>query len=172
MGNKMFETVMGALVLAVAATFMMFAYQSSNLKTVEGYTLKGKFTSITGVALGTDVRIGGIKVGVVSDLELDSNSYQAVVTMQIKNSLKLPKDSSAAIATDGLLGGKYVKLEPGADDQMLAANDFFPHTQSAIDIGEIIGKLAFGGVDGKSSGSSKETPKDAAVEKSSPPTIK
>src|SRR4051812_33335996 len=112
MGNKMFEAVMGALVLVVAAGFMAFAYQSSNLRSVEGYPLKAKFTTVAGIALGTDVRIGGIKVGVVNGLELDPETYQAVVGFQIKDGIKVPVDSSVAVVSDGLLGSKYVKLEP------------------------------------------------------------
>lgn len=171
MGNKMFETVMGALVLAVAAAFMMFAYQSSNLKTVDGYQLKAKFTTVAGIGLGTDVRVGGIKVGVVSNLDLDPNTYQAIITMQIKDAVKVPTDSSAAVVSDGLLGSKYVKIEPGADDKMLAADAFIPRTQSAVNLEELIGKMAFGGVDSKS-GAGKDAPKDAAADKASVPTIK
>ncbi len=140
---------MGALVLVVAAAFMVFAYQSSNLRTVDGYPLRAKFSTVAGVALGTDVRIGGIKVGVVSDLKLDPDTYQAVLTMQIKPSVKIPVDSSAAVVSDGLLGSKYVKIEPGADDKMLAVNTYIPHTQSAVNLEELIGEMAFGGVDSK-----------------------
>ncbi len=170
----MFETIMGALVLIVAAGFMAFAYQSSNLKTVNGYLLKAKFTTVAGISLGTDVRIGGIKVGVVSDMALDPETYQAIVSMQVKQNIKVPVDSSASVVSDGLLGNKYIKLEPGADDKVLAAGDFIPHTQSSVNLEELIGKMAFGGVDGKS-GATKgnaepSTGKQPSV--SGPPTIK
>jgi phospholipid/cholesterol/gamma-HCH transport system substrate-binding protein len=149
MGKNLFETLMGALVLAVAIGFMSFAYQSSNLKTVEGYPLKAKFDTVAGIGLGSDIRIGGIKVGVVSDMILDQKSYKAVITFQIKNGTKIPADSSAAVVSDGLLGSKYVKIEPGADDKMLAANESITFTQSAVNLEELIGKMVFsgGGVD-------------------------
>lgn len=162
MGNKTFEVIMGALVLVVAAAFMIFAYQSGNLKSVEGYPLKAKFSTVAGVSVGTDVRIGGIKVGVVSDLGLDSQTYQAVVTLQVKDGIKVPADSSVAVVSDGLLGNKYIKLEPGADDKMLAANGFIPYTQSSVNLEELIGKMAFGGVDSKSNGKKDESEKKDA----------
>ncbi len=157
MGSRMFETIMGALVLVVAGVFMAFAYQSGNVKSVNGYPLKAKFSTVAGIAVGTDVRIGGIKVGVVSDMSLDSETYQAVVTFQIENNIKIPADSSVAVVSDGLLGSKYVKLEPGADDKMLVAGGLITHTQSSVNIEELIGKMAFGGVD-KKNAAEKEAP--------------
>lgn len=173
MGNKMFESIMGAFVLIVAAGFMAFAYQSSNLKTVEGYQIKAKFTTVAGIAIGTDVRIGGIKVGVVSGLSLDPDTYQAVVTFQVKNGIKVPVDSSVAVVSDGLLGSKYVKLEPGADDNMLAAGGFLTHAQSSVNLEELIGKMAFGNVD-KSGGKkdNKDNSQNNPVVQQTPATIK
>lgn len=171
MGNKMFETVMGALVLVIAAAFMIFAYQSSNMKSVDGYPLKAKFSTVAGIGLGTDVRIGGIKIGVVSDMELDPDTYQAVVTFLIKNDVKIPTDSSVAVVSDGLLGNKYVKLEPGADDKMLAAGALIPHTQSSINIEELIGKMAFGGTDDKNGAKKSAPATGAASSPSAPPTL-
>lgn len=170
MGNKMFETIMGALVLIVAAGFMSFAYQSSNLRSVDGYPLKAKFTNVAGIALGTDVRIGGIKVGVVNGMDLDPDTYQAVVTFQVKNGIKIPVDSSVAVVSDGLLGSKYVKLEPGADDKMLAQNGLITHAQSSVNLEELIGKMAFGNVD-KAASPKKDTNDNSAVQ-APPATIK
>lgn len=149
MGKSLFETIMGALVLAVAAGFMAFAYQTSNLKPVEGYPLLAKFDTVAGVGLGSDVRIGGIKVGVISDMALDNKTYKAVLTLQIKNSTRLPADSSASVVSDGLLGSKYIKIEPGADDLMLKSGEAITYTQSAVNLEELIGKMVFsgGGVD-------------------------
>jgi len=149
MGNKNFEAVMGALVLVVAGLFLLFAYQGSNLKSVDGYKVKAKFTTVAGIGLGTDVRIGGIKVGVVNDLRLDPETYQAIVTLLVKQEIKLPVDSSAAVVSDGLLGNKYIKIEPGADEKFLAAGGEIVHSQSSVNLEELIGKMAFGGVDKK-----------------------
>lgn len=152
MQKNIVETMIGGVVLATAALFLLFAYNSSNVGSIEGYKIHAKFDNASGITLGSDVRVGGIKVGVVSDLGLDKETYQAIVTMQIRETTKLPKDSSAGIVGDGLLGGKYVSLTPGGDDTMLAAGDTIGFTQSAINLEEMIGKFVFsgGGVDKKS----------------------
>ncbi|MDX1975300.1 MAG: outer membrane lipid asymmetry maintenance protein MlaD [Rickettsiales bacterium] len=145
MKKNILETIMGAVVLAVAAVFLVFAYDSSDMSVENGYSVKGRFSNASGVSLGSDVRIGGIKVGVVSELGLDPESYEAVVTMNIKNDTKIPKDSSAAIVSNGLLGEKYIQLSPGSDDAMLAEGGRIEFTQSSINLEEMIGKFMFSG---------------------------
>lgn len=149
MANNAIETVMGAVVLAVAGGFLYFAYDNSNVKHIDGYTVKADFANIAGIAVGSDVRIGGIKIGVVEDLQLDSKSYQAQAVMRVQDNVKLPKDSSAAIQSAGLLGDKFVALEPGGDAAMLKDGENITLTQSSVSIEEMIGKFAFsgGGVD-------------------------
>jgi len=149
MQKNIIETIMGAVVLAVAGIFLSFAYQGSQIKVEDGYKISSKFSDASGIALGSDVRIGGIKVGVVSDMSLDAETYQAVVFIQIRNATKLPKDSSAAIVSSGLLGGKYIQITPGGDDKMLEQGGEIQFTQSAVNIEELIGKFVFsgGGVD-------------------------
>jgi phospholipid/cholesterol/gamma-HCH transport system substrate-binding protein len=149
MQKNILETLMGAVVLLVAATFLVFAYNGSQVHVEKGYVVNGRFSNASGISLGSDVRIGGIKVGVVSDLSLDPASYEAVVSMNVRNDTKIPKDSSAAIVSSGLLGEKYIQITPGGDDKMLAAGDKIQFTQSAINLEEMIGKFMFsgGGVD-------------------------
>ncbi|MDE3016095.1 MAG: outer membrane lipid asymmetry maintenance protein MlaD [Pseudomonadota bacterium] len=149
MQKNILETLMGAVVLIVAGAFLVFAYQGSQMRIEEGYTVSGKFGDVSGIALGSDVRIGGIKVGVVSGLTLDPKTYDAVVSMQIRRDTKLPVDSSAAIVSSGLLGDKFVQLTPGGDDKMLANGGTLQFTQSAVNLEEMIGKFMFsgGGVD-------------------------
>lgn len=149
MKKNVLETLMGAVVLLVAVAFLIFAYEGSQLKVEEGYSVTGKFTNATGIALGSDVRIGGIKVGVVSALDLDPDTYEAIVKMQVRQSTRLPKDSSASIASSGLLGEKFVALTPGSDEKMLGEGGRIQFTQSSISLEELIGKFMFsgGGVD-------------------------
>lgn len=150
MQKNILETLMGAVVLVVAGVFLLFAYKSGEMRVgSDGYTVKGNFANISGIGLGSDVRIGGIKVGVVSDLALDPQSYEAVVSMQIRRDAKLPKDSSAAITSSGLMGEKYIQITPGGDDKMLADGSKLSFTQSSVNIEELIGKFMFsgGGVD-------------------------
>lgn len=161
MQKNILETLMGAVVLIVAGAFLVFAYEGSHMRVEDGYVVSGKFANASGISLGTDVRIGGIKVGVVSDMKLDPASYQAVVFMQLRKDIKVPKDSSAAISSSGLLGEKYVSLTPGGDDQMLAAGGKVQFTQSSVNLEELIGKFMFSGGGVDKSGTDKK-PADAA----------
>lgn len=149
MQKNIIETLMGAVVLVAAGIFLTFAYQGSQMSTPDGYKVSGRFSNASGIALGSDVRVGGIKVGVVSDMTLDTTTYEAIVTMQIREDTKLPKDSSAAVVSSGLLGDKFVQITPGGDEEMLAAGGKISYTQSGVNLEELIGKFMFsgGGVD-------------------------
>ena len=149
MANNAIETMMGAVVLAVAGGFLYFAYDNSNVKRIDGYSIEADFSNITGIAVGSDVRIGGIKVGVVEHLALDPKSYLAKATLRVQQDVTLPADSSAAIQSAGLLGDKFITLEPGGDEKNMKEGDRITLTQSSVSIEEMIGKFAFsgGGVD-------------------------
>lgn len=160
MQKNVLETLIGAVVLAVAGGFLVFAYQGSQVHVGEGYIVSGKFADVSGVGLGSDVRVGGIKVGVVADLKLDPESYEAVVYMQIGKNTRLPKDSSAAIASSGLLGEKFIQVTPGGEEEMLKNGGKIEFTQSSVNLEELIGKFMFsgGGVDKDSSGGNGKKP--------------
>jgi len=145
MGRNVIETLMGAVVLIVAAGFLVFAYQSSNVKTVEGYSLKALFSDASGILPGSEIRIGGVKVGAVEAMDINPKTYQAIVTLQIKDDIKLPKDSSAAIASAGLLGDKFIRLEPGSEEDMLKPGGQVRYTQSSISFEDLLGKFVFSG---------------------------
>lgn len=149
MKRNAIETIMGAVVLTVAAGFLAFAYDKGDVKSIEGYEIRADFSNATGIAPGSEVRIGGVKVGAVNRLSLDPVTYLASVHMQISENVKLPKDSSAAIVSSGLLGDKFIGIEPGADNTNLASGDRIEYTQSSVSIEELIGKFVFsgGGVD-------------------------
>ena len=143
MGKNLIETLMGSVVIAVAAIFMAFAYSKADVGAVDGYTVKAKFDRIDGINVGGDVRLSGIKVGTVVDEILDPNTYFAVVTLSIDNSIKLPTDTSAACTSSGLLGNKYLNLSPGADDTMIAAGGEIESTQGCIDLFALLGQMIF-----------------------------
>ena len=88
-GHRLIETVMGAVVLAVAALFLVFAWNTADLRPVEGYTLRASFASVGGLALGSDVRIGGVKVGSVTGQRIDPESYRAEISFTVRDSLVL-----------------------------------------------------------------------------------
>lgn len=149
MQKNILETLMGGVVVIVAVSFLVFAYNGSQLRVEDGYNVNARFANASGIALGSDVKVGGIKVGVVSDMKLDNKTYEALVTLQVRNDTKLPKDSSAAISSSGLLGEKYVQISPGNDDAMLEEGGRIMFTQSGVNLEEMIGKFMFsgGGVD-------------------------
>jgi len=143
MRRNVIETVLGGVVLAVAAVFLAFAYKSADLRKVQGYELTANFSSITGLQSGADVRISGVKVGSVSALTLDPKSYQAVVHLSLDNTVKLPKDTAAVIASESLLGGKFLSLEPGGDPDTIKPNGRIEYTQSTPGLEQLLGQVIF-----------------------------
>lgn len=149
MSRNAVETVMGAVVLLVAGGFLAFAYNSSDMRPAEGYRVSAKFQNVGGLGLGSDVKIGGIKVGTVSGQTLDPNTFQAVVQLTLRPEVQLPDDSAASVASEGLLGGKFVDIVPGGSETNLAEGGEIRFTQSSVNLEELIGKMVFsdGGVD-------------------------
>lgn len=144
MGGNLVETLIGAVVLAVATVFLVFAYSTAGVRsTVTGYEVMARFDRIDGLATGSDVRLSGIKIGSVAGQALDTKTYQAVVRLNIDSAVKLPDDSSAKVATEGLLGGSYLSIEPGGSDAMLKAGGEIKFTQGAISLVDLIGQAIF-----------------------------
>jgi phospholipid/cholesterol/gamma-HCH transport system substrate-binding protein len=154
MTRNLLETLLGAIVLIVAIVFLGFAYSASQLGDESGYELIARFDRVDGLQRGSDVRIGGIKVGTVIDQTLDPATYRAQVRFTMREDVEVPADSSVAVVSDGLLGGKYLSLVPGGDIEMLAAGDEVALTQSAINFEDLIGHFIFSqGSGDKSQGS-------------------
>ena len=143
MGKNLAETLIGIVVLAGAAIFLSFAYSKGGLKTVDGYKVVGKFDRVDGLAEGSDVRMSGIKIGTVVSQRLDAKTYLAVLTMNVKNDIKLPRDSSIKIVADGLLGDKYLSITPGAEDEMISPGGELFHTQGSVDFLSLMGRMIF-----------------------------
>lgn len=158
MANNSIETIMGGMVLVVAGGFLYFAYNNSNVKPIEGYKLTAAFSNVSGIAPGSSVRVGGIKIGVVESLALDNKSFQAVANLRVGNDVKLPKDSSAAVQSSGLIGEKFLAIEPGGDEVNLKDGDRITFTQPSVSLEEMIGKFVFSG-----GGADKSTKSNDAV---------
>ena len=142
MTNTVAETLIGAAVVAVAAGFVVYAAQSSGRQIGgDSYTLTAAFRSAEGIALGTDVRMAGVKIGTVSDLALDPATYQANVRFTVRSDLKIPEDTDVSIASEGLLGGSFLELAPGASDFMLADGDAVLNTQSSVSLLNLLMKF-------------------------------
>ena len=145
MQNNTFETLIGAVVVAVAVGFLYFAYASSNSASLSGYDLNAKFQRVDGLNVGTDVRLSGIKIGNVSSLTLDPKTYQASVHLNIHGDVKLPDDSSVMVTSTGLLGNSYLSVSPGGSDDMLPPGGTIRNTQGSVDLMSLIGRFASGG---------------------------
>lgn len=143
MRGSLVETLMGAVVLVVALTFLVFGYSRADVGRVSGYELVAKFDRIDGLTIGTEVLVSGIKVGTVIDQRIDPETYLAVVRISIDRSIVLPDDSSAEIGSTGLLGDKYLVLVPGGSDNMLGEGDEITFTQGSIDIINLVGQAIF-----------------------------
>jgi phospholipid/cholesterol/gamma-HCH transport system substrate-binding protein len=137
------ETVLGAVVLVVAALFLFFAYTTSEVRAVSGYELTARFDRIGGLRDGADVRISGIKVGTVTQQVLDPKTFEAVVTLSVQPDIKLPVDTVAAITSSGLLGSDFVSLTPGNDDDTIKPGGTIAHTQPPMDLQSLIGQYIF-----------------------------
>ncbi len=102
-----------------------------------------KFDNISGIEAGSDIKISGVKIGTVEDEFLDKKTYRAALKLLINESIKLPTDSSAKISSEGLLGSKFLSIEPGADDEILTDGGEIQFTQSSVNFEELLGKFIF-----------------------------
>ena len=143
-GRNVAELIAGAAVLVIALGFLGYAVAHTGRGGVSGYRLSARFDKIDGLSAGADVRLAGVKVGSITNTYVDPKTYRAVVDMSVSAEVKLPKDSSAQISTDGLLGGKVIALVPGGDDKMLADGGEITITQSAASLEDLLGKFIFG----------------------------
>ena len=143
------EFAVGAFLLLALASLLVLAIASTNGKLGIGgdsYDLKARFSTIGQLRASAPVKIGGVVVGQVADIQLDPVKFDSIVTLAIDNKIKdLPADTSAGIFTSGLLGESYVGLQPGGDIEVLKAGDEIVMTQSAVDLMQLVGKYMFSG---------------------------
>lgn len=145
MGNNTVETIMGAVVVAVAAAFLYFAYTNTSSGSLGGYELTAKMPRVDGLATGTDVRLSGIKIGAVNQLTLDPKTYLVTLHLNIRDDIKIPSDSSLMVTSSGLLGGSYLSITPGGDDKMLPPGGQIMNVQGSVDLMGLVGRFIGGG---------------------------
>lgn len=143
MKRNVIETVLGAVVLLVAAVFLGFSYSVADVGNVDGYPVTADFSGIGGLGIGDSVQISGVKIGSIAKIELKPDDYMARVTMNIDNDIKLPDDTSAFISSESLLGGKYLELQPGASEEMLGPDGHIEYTQAPQNLEQLLGKFIF-----------------------------
>lgn len=143
MNKKPVETIMGIVVLVIAIVFLFFAYRVSDLQVVKGYELSAKFLKVGGLNVGSDVRINGIKIGTVTAQKLSPEDYMVDVILSISPDVKLATDSVASIVSDGLVGDKFIKIDPGKSSEFLKDGDSISKTQDFKTIEDMVGEIIF-----------------------------
>ncbi|MGY9105156.1 MAG: MlaD family protein [Alphaproteobacteria bacterium] len=133
--------LLGAFVVSLTIILFLFSYKSGPKGSAAGYALSAHFNATDGIAVGSDVLLTGIKVGQVSAREYDSKRQTVVVKMTFQNTVKIPDESTLSIVSDGLLGPKYLKVEPGGGDLNMKSGDQFEYVQDAIPLVELLEKI-------------------------------
>ncbi len=155
------EFAVGAFLLLALASLLVLAVASTNQRFGMGggdYVLKARFSQIGQLRPQAPVKIGGVVIGQVADIQLDPVKYDSVVTLALDGKFKdLPADTSAGIFTSGLLGESYIGLQPGGDPDVLNSGDEIVFTQPAVDLIQLVGKYMFSG-GGNNAGSADDAP--------------
>lgn len=139
------EVIVGAGVLAAAIGFVVYAGQISGFSnTSASYPLEASFRSLEGVSVGTDVRLAGVKVGTVSDVELNTETFRADTTVSVSTGVEIPDDSAIIIASEGLLGGNFVEIVPGGSPFYFEPGDTIEDTQGAVSLVSLLLKFVSG----------------------------
>lgn len=159
MNRNVIETVLGAVVLLSAAVFIGFAYNSADLGKKEGYTVRAEFDRIDGLKPGSDVRLNGVLVGSILNVDLNKRNYRATVSLSMNPNVKLPRDTMATIASESLLGGKYLSIDLGVEDDTIATDGSgkITRTTPPMRLDDLIGQLIFNKDKGGDKGGGKGT---------------
>ena len=136
MTYRAWEVALGAVVMAAAVVFVVFALRATGtvLSDTQGYALHASFRSAEGVRPGTEVRLAGVKIGTVTELSLNPQDFRAQLTIAVNRGIELPADSTIQVASEGILGGTFVEILPGGELENLQPGDPFQDTQSAVSL--------------------------------------
>jgi len=162
MKRNIIETVLGAVVLLVAGVFLLYSTTATKAGSVSGYEVIARFNEIGGLKKGNDVRIGGVKVGSIKSIDLDPATYQAKVTLSVENDVKIPVDTAARVSSESLMGGAYVALDVGGDENNIRPGGSIKFAQDAQNLEQLLGKFIFSQADKKKDGDAAATPAPAS----------
>ena len=151
MSSRKIEILVGLFVTAAIAAFFMLAVNVSNMSTYgngDSYEISARFDNIGGLKVRSPVAAGGVRIGRVTDIQYNNDTYEAVVIMSIDAQYdKFPIDTAASVYTSGLLGEQFIGFEPGAEDDYLKNGDVIDLTQSALVLEQIIGQFLYSKAD-------------------------
>lgn len=145
MAENKLEVLVGGVVLAAAIGFGVYAAQIAGVSSGAGsYPLTASFRSLEGVSVGTDVRLAGVKIGTVTEVTLNSETFRADTTVAVAESIGIPDDSAIVISSEGLLGGNFVEIMPGGSPFAFEAGDEIIDTQGAVSLISLLLKFVSG----------------------------
>ena len=138
-----FEFIVGLIVIFVAGWFLINVLlksdEISNFGEVTKYS--ASFDDVSGISVGSDIKLAGVTIGRVKKLKLDTLSYTAEMVLEISSKIKLPSDSEIVITSESLLGGSYVSISPGGSDTFMQENEKFSYTQSSLSLNSLLQKF-------------------------------
>ena len=143
MRQNTFETLLGAVIIIGAIFFAITVYNSANLTPSDGMELKAEFSDVSGLSVGDDVFLAGIKIGQVTAQEIDKITYSARLTFRIDPDIELPSDSSARIVAKSLLGGYVLEVSPGSNEEMMEPGHIIFDTLDPVSLTDLLGKFVF-----------------------------
>ena len=145
MRYSLIEILMGAIVLTIAIGFLSLGMRSINSNQKVGYDISLIFGSSAGLKNGDNVKISGINVGKIINLDLDLEDYNAKVAIKLNQNIKIPDDSSAKITSTSLLGGNFIDIIPGVSDTYMKPNDIIYNTSDPVSFTDMLGKVIYSG---------------------------
>ncbi len=137
------ETIMGAIVILVAAVFLIYGVNTVKVDSKQSKNIYAVFENASGLKIGDNVKISGINVGKIIKLELDTESYEAKVLMGLDQKIKLPEDTTARITSSSILGGNHIEIAPGISEILLKDEEIIYDTTSVVSFSDMLGKMIY-----------------------------
>lgn len=146
MQKNYIESFLGACIVILTGTLLWIFFEKNDVRTNEDLlSVTAYFQSVAGISKGTDVKLGGVKVGRILDIKLDAESLTPLLVIGLNKSYKIPTDSSFAIKSEGIMGGKFVSVEIGPGQAPITEGQVFYNNQSSLDLESIVSQVVFGG---------------------------
>ena len=146
MQKNYIESFLGFCIVILTLSLLWFFFQKNDVKTNGALlSVNAYFQTVAGISKGTDVKLGGVKVGRVLDIHLDVESLTPVLVIGLDKSYKIPSDSSFAIKSEGIMGGKFVSVEVGPGQDPITEGQIFYNNQSSLDLESVVSQVVFGG---------------------------